>query len=229
MKEKIIDSLNIVIDLEWRKVEIIVYRVQFYLGLKKIDLHDVKEGILSLQENGRVELKGDLSDFYSCEVRAFPLKAIGFWKSGEESKFIHPEQLVGHYQCKERNKLLNYLDSGVIFEGWFGYSYCRFDCGICDTNMGSCDLTDGVWLWPQGLSHYVRDHDIVLPSEFMKHVKRNHWKIPDITPPQLDMDSVDFSYWTDYCQNQKGAYAPPLDCKHITQFHCAASKASSSR
>lgn len=30
-------------------------------------------------------------------------------------------------------------------------------------------MSDGTWLWPEGLSHYVREHGVVLPEEFVVH------------------------------------------------------------
>jgi len=36
--------------------------------------------------------------------------------------------------------------------------------------MGSSDLTDGVYVWPEGLVHYVEKHNVRLPTEFVKHV-----------------------------------------------------------
>lgn len=37
-------------------------------------------------------------------------------------------------------------------------------------DMGSADLSDGTYLWPEGLAHYVEKHHVRLPAEFVKHV-----------------------------------------------------------
>src|SRR5690606_27873281 len=42
--------------------------------------------------------------------------------------------------------------------------------GVGGVEMGNCELTDGHWLWPSGLAHYVAHHDVALPDEFMSHV-----------------------------------------------------------
>jgi hypothetical protein len=56
--------------------------------------------------------------------------------------------------------------------------------------MGSWDLTDGTWVWPQGLSHYVEVHGIVLPEEFMSHV------LSEPVPTKPDPPhAYDFNYW----------------------------------
>lgn len=31
------------------------------------------------------------------------------------------------------------------------------------------ELSDGVWVWPDGLAHSVDDHDVRLPAEFAVH------------------------------------------------------------
>jgi hypothetical protein len=44
--------------------------------------------------------------------------------------------------------------------------------------MGSRDLTDGVWVWPEGLAHYVEEHDVMLPDAFLHTMRANEWKMP---------------------------------------------------
>ena len=52
-----------------------------------------------------------------------------------------------------------------------GYSTCR----ICGIDNGTKDLSDGKYMWPEGLVHYVKDHNLRLPKEFEEHVESN-WK-----------------------------------------------------
>lgn len=47
-----------------------------------------------------------------------------------------------------------------------GYSPCR----LCGDNDGALELSDGVFVWPEGLRHYVVDHGVRLPQEFVSHV-----------------------------------------------------------
>lgn len=37
--------------------------------------------------------------------------------------------------------------------------------------MGHRDLTDGVYVWPEGLAHYVKAHAVRLPDDFLAHVR----------------------------------------------------------
>ena len=59
--------------------------------------------------------------------------------------------------------------------------------------MGSWDLTDGTWVWPQGLSHYVEVHGVVLPEEFVSHVLSG----PVLVKPDPS-HTYDFDYWTNW-------------------------------
>ncbi len=99
------------------------------------------------------------------------LNAIGFWITNlRDDALPSPQELVGDMPASLREQLASYLTAGHRFRQFRGYSWCRFDCGIQYSQMGSWDLTDGTWVWPEGLPHYVREHGIVLPSEFVAHV-----------------------------------------------------------
>lgn len=65
--------------------------------------------------------------------------------------------------------VLRHLESGAVCGQYFGWSACR----ICGKQNGSTDLTDGVWVWPEGLVHYVKGHGIGLPQDFIEHVMRS--------------------------------------------------------
>jgi hypothetical protein len=57
-----------------------------------------------------------------------------------------------------------------------GFSTCRFGCAGA---VGSRELTDGVWLWPEGLGHYVETHAICLPDDFLAHARQNSFRLPE--------------------------------------------------
>ncbi|MEV4556282.1 hypothetical protein AB0K51_04695 [Kitasatospora sp. NPDC049285] len=64
--------------------------------------------------------------------------------------------------------IADYLDHGQVAASWMGASRCR----LCSRSNGSRDLTDGYYLWPEGLAHYVLDHGVRLPAEFVDHVEQ---------------------------------------------------------
>jgi hypothetical protein len=50
---------------------------------------------------------------------------------------------------------------------FMGYSTCRF----CGMNNGAAEYTDGTYVWPEGLAHYVYDHAVRLPGELVRHAR----------------------------------------------------------
>lgn len=121
-------------------------------------------------------------------MRSTDLIAVGYWRSDEEPSFPDPHDLGTEPRDAELvAQICNYLESGQSFLPWLGYSWCRFGCGIPESKMGSQCLIDGTWMWPEGLSHYVRVHQIPLPKRFIEHMAANSWRVPtDAAVPSLD-------------------------------------------
>lgn len=127
-------------------------------------------------------------------------RPIGFWYypyDGGESlpkpnKIVRPGWISG----EDRAKLVKYLRAGATYESWRGLSYCRFHCGIDDREMGFRDFTDGVWVWPEGLFHYIDKHEVSLPSEFLVHCREKRWTIPSNAREQIMLsDPLDYTSW----------------------------------
>lgn len=78
-----------------------------------------------------------------------------------------PQELVGEMPDSVREAVCDYLRNGKPVERFLGYSWCRYHCGAKDQEMGSREFSDGEWIWPEGLVHYVSNHGIVLPEEFV--------------------------------------------------------------
>ena len=57
--------------------------------------------------------------------------------------------------------------------------------------MGSREYTDGTFVWPEGLPHYVEHHQVRLPQEAIDHIRSAkrpanfHWE----NPAERDIDS----------------------------------------
>lgn len=106
------------------------------------------------------------ADYKDC---IFP-KSIGFWRSDRQLYLPAPSDFVDRsIPAAERERLITYLSKGVKYFQYLGHSYCRFECGVPDWNMGAADITDGVYVWPEGLSHYIKEHGVWLPQEFVDH------------------------------------------------------------
>jgi len=109
------------------------------------------------------------------------LRPVGYWRGlfGHDDGLPDPRQLVRPrwLPAHDKKSLLDYLRAGAVHRTCRGFSYCRFECGIAVQEMGSRDLTDGTWMWPEGLAHYVEAHDVALPDDFVQHARKQGWKI----------------------------------------------------
>lgn len=112
------------------------------------------------------------------------LKGVGYWLDiyhPDDESLPDPRKLLeisGPVQVDERVEA--YLRSGKELRAYLGHSYCRFECGVDEFDMGCRDLTDGIWVWPEGLAHYVQCHRLGLPDEFVRSMRENDWQVPDV-------------------------------------------------
>ena len=134
-------------------------------------------------------------------------RAIGFWRSGcrGDEELPHPWELVRRkwISAEKKARLVAYLKAGATYEAYRGMSYCRFVCGIDHSKMGHRDFTDGVWIWPEGLYHYVEQHDIMLPDDFVAHCEARIWIVPlDAMQGIRVAENRDYRYWIEWAQNE---------------------------
>lgn len=67
-------------------------------------------------------------------------------------------QIVVRYLLSDRHTRTSYL----------GDSTCR----ICGDQNGAADVSDGKYVWPDGLAHYLDLHNVRPPQDFIDHVLR---------------------------------------------------------
>ena len=104
------------------------------------------------------------------------LISIGYWKSAStgESEYPMPQDYVDEsWNETERYAVALYLSAGRVTNRWKGLSTCR----ICGKMNGSTCLSDGTFIWPQGFAHYIEEHGVRPPDEFVQHIMRNKKKI----------------------------------------------------
>jgi hypothetical protein len=134
------------------------------------------------------------------------LRAVGYWR--EELELLpHPRWFVRpRWRHTERPRIIAYLRSGHVYASYLGFSWCRFRCGIDDTEMGTSDLTDGQWFWPEGLAHYVACHGVRLPDEFVQTMAGNGWRVPEgssVAGPD-EGRHCDLSFWRSWSFGRGG-------------------------
>jgi len=130
-------------------------------------------------------------------------RLIGYWFNGftdYDRQFPHPRILIkpNWISPDEKIALLHYLRSSPEFEVYRGLSCCRFDCG----DVGHREYWDGVWAWPEGLSHYVECHDVMLPEEFVQHAL-THPILTALRPPEDR--PCDIEYWLGWTDRYRSA------------------------
>ena len=110
-----------------------------------------------------------------------PLRLIGYWNR-DGRHFPDPRKLVrpGWLAPDDLVTLLNYLRAAPMYEFYMGYSWCRFSCEAENRVIGSREFWDGIWVWPEGLVHYVESHQVMLPEEFVHHALT--YQVPSSLP-----------------------------------------------
>jgi hypothetical protein len=96
------------------------------------------------------------------------LRPIGYWRSSEAPELPDPSDHVDlGWDAEERRNVGTYLSGGRTppwaFDGW---STCR----ICGAKNSAQEFIDGVYLWPEGLAHYVLEHSVRMPQHVVDHV-----------------------------------------------------------
>ena len=94
------------------------------------------------------------------------LRLIGYWRSEREPDWPDPHDFIdATWDSEARHVVIHYLQGGTIAAAYRGLSPCR----ICGAHNGANLLTDGTYAWPDGLVHYVVEHRLRLPTEFVDH------------------------------------------------------------
>jgi hypothetical protein len=144
------------------------------------------------------------------------MRRLGYWKSSLRDRYALPQHFEAPMDAALRAKLVVYLDGGVRVNQYRGISPCRYGCG----DNGSAERTDGDWLWPEGLSHYIERHGVALPQEFVDHVLRGR---PSPPPPPdtgslIDCDESDWLRWSD--EAMPDAFRAALQNAIAAAEHC---------
>lgn len=113
------------------------------------------------------------------------LMRIGYWRSGSGLRCPDPATFVDlSWDAHDRQKIIAYLRSGTVPWVAAGQSTCR----MCGVTNGSAEFTDGTYVWPEGLAHYVDEHHVRLPEAVLEHIRRRWDEL-------LEESIVDDEWW----------------------------------
>jgi len=104
---------------------------------------------------------------------------LGYWNGdGVSRPWPRPEEFVdSEWDLDERDLVADYLGRGFVARSCMGLSRCR----LCGEQNGALELTDGFFVWPEGLAHYVHEHGVRPPARFVGHAVRRTeaWEIAE--------------------------------------------------
>lgn len=122
-----------------------------------------------------------------------PLRVIGYWRNDAHPEYPDPHDFVDEsWDADSRNAVGAYLTCGVLPWTGMGLSPCR----ICGKPNGAAEFSDGLYVWPEGLAHYVDDHFVRLPLEVELHMLDRMRRYDE---PVLDRD-----WWVEATQQRRG-------------------------
>ena len=109
---------------------------------------------------------------------------IGYWRADHAPEWPDVADFVDHsWDEDERWTVRAYLTGGTAVRHYMGFSACR----ICGKKNGTSEFTDGTFIWPEGLAHYVGEHGVRLPARFVDHATA--------AIERLEAEPVDTSWW----------------------------------
>lgn len=124
------------------------------------------------------------------------LQLIGYWKTSLQDPYPFPQEVEIELASKVRGKLVHYLTAGACVQRCRGFSACRYGCG----SNGSTEMSDGRWVWPEGLAHYVCEHRVGLPPEFVAHACRPDANV-ELPRPRLSHFKADDAAWIEWAKD----------------------------
>ncbi|CAM9116427.1 unnamed protein product [Ascophyllum nodosum] len=112
---------------------------------------------------------------------------VGFWADSRDPDDARPDpaKMVDEQWGRTvvASAVALYARSGYLESFDLGYSFCRFGCSdggggsrrgrTGNKFMGCCTLTDGEYVWPEGLAHYISEHGVRPPDAFVERAISN--------------------------------------------------------
>jgi hypothetical protein len=124
----------------------------------------------------------------------WPNKWFGIFSGSEESLEGIPDigSFIDKTWCpKDKSLIMNYLKTSPNVVASSAMPTVCLLCGEMLGDPGSF-FSDGFWLWPERLVHYIEKHDLRIPDEMVRYIQEAKY----IPPSKLDVDLSDLP-WPD--------------------------------
>jgi hypothetical protein len=112
------------------------------------------------------------------------LRAVGYFSNGGGGRLPDVRsQIDSFWEPQRKPRILIYLRNGAVFENRPGTTRCL----LCPSDLPQRDLTDGVWLWPEGLAHYVEKHNVRVPDGMVAQMDALQFRVPKVDMRMLKL------------------------------------------
>lgn len=118
----------------------------------------------------------------------------GFWKEQGPSYANFPsilESVSQDWPERQNNSLLHYLVTSPLLSVTFRGA-CLFCGELCyllkDEQLSTALRTDGVWVWPDEIVHYIEHHGVMIPSDMFSHIKKKRYRIKSVDVEEIASD-----------------------------------------
>ena len=133
-------------------------------------------------------------------------QGIGYWGNGGQDQLPRPQALVRvGWRRGEQSRIATYLQNGDPYFEYLGFATCRFR--DCRRILGTADLTDGEWVWPAQLEHYIIEHSVCLPDAFVASMASREWQVPSTIPPRPDEVLFHTDFWWQWAAEYEAEYS----------------------
>jgi len=108
----------------------------------------------------------------SSHNKSMKLIEVGYWKNENfnDNRPAPKDFIVNDTKFDCRPLVAALKRNSFLHSHENGYSSCKI-CGLSGKVMGCCDLTDGRYVWPEGLIHYIEQHNVIPRIEgFVEHM-----------------------------------------------------------
>ena len=114
-------------------------------------------------------------------LKAAGLTIVGYWGTwGNDTKLPKPNS--ANYNV---SLVADKLKNSDYLRGYRGVSTCR----ICGESVGAGELTNYEYVFPDGLSHYVEEHEIELPNFLVESLMKEHTPSPELNNVKVANDN----------------------------------------